>query len=127
MDLKKISDAVSKEVVKNTKFNKVNTKVNNLENKIPDATTLIHINHYNTDKGLEKKIEAVDKKTQRYWFSNNYCIAKIGKNEKNENKIPDIGGLVTTNALNKNIEWAENRALDHAKYITTDEFTKFAG
>ena len=124
MDLKKISDAVSKEVVKNTKFNKVNTKVNNLENKIPDATTLIHINHYNTDKGLEKKIEAVDKKTQRYWFSNNYCIAKIGKSE---NKIPDIGGLVTANALNTKIEWAENRAFDHAKYITTDEFTKSAG
>ena len=55
MDLKKISDAVSKEVVKNTKFNKVNTKVNNLENKIPDATTLIHVNHYNKDKGFEKK------------------------------------------------------------------------
>ena len=49
----------------------------------------------------EKKIEAVDKKTQRYWFSNNYCIAKIGKSE---NKIPDIGGLVTANALNTKIE-----------------------
>ena len=53
---------------------------------------------------MRKKIEAVDKKTQRYWFSNNYRIAKIGKNEKYENKIPDIGGLVTTNALNTKIE-----------------------
>ena len=40
--LKKISDVVSKEVVKNTKFNKLNTTVNNLENN-PDETTLIHI------------------------------------------------------------------------------------
>ena len=40
--LKKLSDVVSKEVVKNTKFNKLNTTVNNLE-KNPDETTLIHI------------------------------------------------------------------------------------
>ena len=47
---------MSKDVVQNTKFNKVNTKINNLEKKIPDATTLIHINQYNTDKqNLEKK------------------------------------------------------------------------
>ena len=51
VDLKKLSDVVVNEVVKNTKFNKRKTKVNNLENKkISDATTLIHINQYNTDK-----------------------------------------------------------------------------
>ena len=43
--LKKISDVVDNEVVKNTKFN---AEVNNLEKKIPDATTLIHINQCNT-------------------------------------------------------------------------------
>ena len=32
--LKKLNDVVSKEVVTNTKFNKLNAKVNNLENKI---------------------------------------------------------------------------------------------
>ena len=32
------------------------TKGSNLEKKIPDANTLIHINQYNTDKtNLEKK------------------------------------------------------------------------
>ena len=41
IDLKKLSDVVSKEVVKNTKFNKLNTKVNNLENKILDGSTII--------------------------------------------------------------------------------------
>ena len=56
IELKKLSDIVSKEVVKNTKFNKLNTKVNNLENKVPDKTTLIQINQNNTDKqSLEKK------------------------------------------------------------------------
>ena len=37
-------DVVDNEVVKNTKFNTLKTKVNNLEKKIPDATTIIHIN-----------------------------------------------------------------------------------
>ena len=38
-DLKKLSDVVNKEVVK-----KLNTKVNKLDKKMPDATTLIQIN-----------------------------------------------------------------------------------
>ena len=33
----KLSDAVGKEVIKNTKFNKLNTRVKNFENKTPDA------------------------------------------------------------------------------------------
>ena len=48
--LKRISDVVDNEVVKNKKFNTLKTKINNLETEIPDATTLIHINQYNTDK-----------------------------------------------------------------------------
>ena len=62
VDLKKISDVVDNEVVKNTKFNTPKTEGNNLEKKIPEATTLIHINQYTTDKqNLEKKIRKVDK------------------------------------------------------------------
>ena len=65
VDLKKLSDVVSKEVVKSTKFNKLNTKVNNLEKKIPDAATLIQANQYSTDKqNLErKKMETLIKNT----------------------------------------------------------------
>ena len=52
--------------------------------KIPDATTIIHINQYNTDKqNLEKKIGDVDK------------------------KIPDTSGLVTTTVLNTKISEVE--------------------
>ena len=50
IDLKILNDVVANEVVKETKFNTLKTKVNSLEKKIPDATTLIHINQYNTDK-----------------------------------------------------------------------------
>ena len=48
VNLKKVSDVVDNEVVKNTKFNTLNSKVSNLETKIPDAPTLIHINQYKT-------------------------------------------------------------------------------
>ena len=65
VDLKKLSDVIENEVVKNREFNTLKTKVNRSEKKIPEATTLIHINQYNTDKqNLEKKIEDVDKKYQ---------------------------------------------------------------
>ena len=50
VDLKKLSDVVDNEVVKNTIFNTLKTKVNNLERKIADAITLIHINQHNTNK-----------------------------------------------------------------------------
>ena len=56
---------MNNEVVKNTKFNTLKRKVNNLERKIADATTLIHTNQYNRDKQiLEKKFRDVDKKYQ---------------------------------------------------------------
>ena len=65
VELKNLSDVEVNEVVKNTKFDKLKTKVNNLEKKIPDATTIIHINQYNTNKqNLEKKIGDVNEKYQ---------------------------------------------------------------
>ena len=52
-DLKKLSNVAD---VKNTKFNTLKIKVNNLKKKITDVTTLIYINQYNKDKhNLEKK------------------------------------------------------------------------
>ena len=41
VEIKNLSDLVANEVVKNIKFNISKTKVNSLEKKIPDATTLI--------------------------------------------------------------------------------------
>ena len=100
MDLKKLSDVVDNDVVKNTKFNTLKTKVYSLEKKIPHATKLIHINQYNTDKqNLDKKMEMLI-------------------------KIPDTSGLVTTTVLNTKISDVENKILSHDKYITTPEFNK---
>ena len=73
IDFKKLSHAVKNEVVKNTKFNKLKTKINKLHKKIPDVTTVIHINQYSTEKqNFEKNIRDVYK------------------------KMPDVSGLVTT-------------------------------
>lgn len=54
--LKTNVDTVGIEVAKNTKFDTMKTKRNKLDRKIPDGTTLIHINQQNTDKpNLQKR------------------------------------------------------------------------
>ena len=71
---------MSKEVVRKTVYNKLNTKVNNLENKIPGANILIHISQYNTNKqSLEEKTKYFNK------------------------KISHVSPLVITTALNKKL------------------------
>ena len=54
----KLSNVVSKGFVKQTVLNKLNTKVNNLENKTPDASNLIQTNHTFKEKSgdVENKI-----------------------------------------------------------------------
>ena len=62
VDLKKLSDLVDNEVVKNTKFNTLKAKVSSLKKKIPDRTTLVHMNQCNTDnRNVEKIIDGFDK------------------------------------------------------------------
>ena len=39
-----ISDVMSKQIVSDTKFNTLNAKINSLEKKIPDASTLVQTN-----------------------------------------------------------------------------------
>ena len=63
MNFKKLNNVVTKEVVKKTVYNKLNTKINYLENKISDASTLFQSNQYNVHKqNLEKKIGDVKNK-----------------------------------------------------------------
>ena len=45
------------------------TKVYNLDKKIPDATTVIHINQYNTDK------QNFEKKNWRCWSKTTYELS----------------------------------------------------
>ena len=39
-----ISDVMSKQIVNDTKFNTLNAKINSLEKKIPDGSTLVQTN-----------------------------------------------------------------------------------
>ena len=119
--LKKLSDVVNKQVVKNTKLNTLKTKENNLEKKFPEANTLIHINQYQTDKqNLKKKLKE--------------------KKEKKMLKKTNTIGLVITTVLNTNTNCLVKKTYyhtkiceiekkitdhDHSKYITTQEFNKF--
>ena len=65
---------------KNTKFNKLNTKANNVEKEILDVSNLIQTNQYITDKQrLQKKTGDVD------------------------TEIPGDSGSVTTTVLNTKI------------------------
>ena len=57
-------DVVDNEVIKNIKLNILKTRVNNLENKISDASTSIYINECNTDKENLEKNRDVRKKYQ---------------------------------------------------------------
>ena len=96
VDLKKLSDAVDNEVLKNTKSNTLKTKVSNLEKKILDPATLIHINQYNTNQqNLEEKVGDVDK------------------------KIPDTNGLMTITVLNTKVSEVENKIPDTSSLVTT--------
>ena len=63
-------------------YNKLNPKANNLENKLPDASTSIQTNQCNSDKQNSKKI-----------------------NGDAENKIPDVSGLWTTTVLNTKLRY----------------------
>ena len=65
VDLKRLSDVLDKQVVKNKYISTLNTKVNSLEKEIPDLNTLFQINQYNIDKqNLQKKIVMLIKKCQ---------------------------------------------------------------
>ena len=63
VDLKKLSDVVGNEAVEKTVYSKLKAKLNKLDKKITNATILIHINQYNTDKpNLDKKNRNIYKK-----------------------------------------------------------------
>ena len=89
VDLKNLSHVADNEFVKNKKFNTPKIKVNDIDKKIPDATSLTHINQYNTDKqNLEKKLEILK-------------------------KIPNTSVLVTTTVLNTKISEVQNKISDN--------------
>ena len=130
-----------------TQFNPRKTNVNNLEMKIPDATTLIHTNQYNTDKNNSEKMIGGDVKkipdtsdlvTTTVLNTNISDVEDKIPNTSSfvtttvlntnisdvENKIPNTSSFVTTTVLNIKISEVENKILNNSKHITTQKFSK---
>ena len=125
-DLSKLSNVVKNDVVKNTEYNKLVTKVNNidtsdfvlkikyktdkteLENKTPNTSGLIKKTDYNT------KIIEIENKIPN--ISN---LATKTALTTAQNKIPSISNLATKTALTT----VENKLPDISKLATKTELT----
>ena len=141
VDLSKLRDVVKNDVVKNTVYNKLVTKVNNI-----DTTGFVLKTKYDTDKSeLGKKISDTEKKipdTSGLIKKKTDLNAKITEIESKipsvsglatnsaltavKNKIPDVSNLVNKTDYNTKISEIQSKASDddHDKYITTSEFNK---
>lgn len=108
---------MSKKVVGNRVYKKVNEKVNNWWKEIPDASTLIQPNQYNTGKeDFEQKMGILKITYQMlkvYWLLFFLLLRQI------ENKIPDVIGLIKKTVYDPKILDIEK------KYFTTSYHNKF--
>ena len=127
VDLSKLSDVVKNDVVKKAVYDKLVTKVSNI-----DTSDFVLKTKYQTDKTeLEKKIPNVTD------------FVKKAKLTELENKIPDVSSLATKTALTavenkipnvsnlvilklQKLTWNKLNNHNHDKYIDTSEFNKLA-
>ena len=96
--------------------NRLNLKVNNFENKISNAATLIHIKQTQIKKCIDKKIGDVDKTMPEVSFLLTTTVLRK-KLMKLREKIPGVNGLVTTTSLKTKIGDVENKVPDVSHLI----------
>ena len=117
-DLKIFFNVVNKEVLRKTKYNKLNSKVDDLEDRNPKASILTQINPCNADnQNLERTIENVDKTitdTSKL-ITNTAPNTKIRKVEKN----PDVSSLVANTVINKKLAVVNVKLPDVSSLVTT--------
>ena len=122
-DLAKLSDVVKNDVVKKTDYNKLVTKVDNI-----DTTGFVSRTKYKKDgSDLEKKISDADKTVPDV----SDMVKKTDFNAKItevEGKIRHVSSLVKKTNYSTKISEIENMINDHNhdKYITTPEFNTMA-
>ena len=110
VDLSKLSDVVKNDVVKKDLYN---TKIKDIEDKIPDITNLA------TNATLNAQINEVKNEIP----SINNLVTTASHNIKIndfKNKLPSITNFAATTYLTAD----ENKICDHSKYITTLQFNK---
>ena len=132
--MSKLSDVVKNDIVKKTVYDKLVTKVNNinisgfvletkcdseksdLEKKVPDTSKLVKKTDYNAKSSeIESKVPSIS------------GLVTTSASTAVENKIPDISSLVKKTDYNTKISEIEKKLTDHNhdKYITTPEFNMF--
>ena len=113
-DLSKLSNVVNNEVVKKTEYD---TKIRNIEDKIPDISNLA------TKINLNTKINEV--KNEILSITG---LAATSALTAVENKIASISNLVKKTDYKTKITEIEKKLTDHNhdKYITTTDFNKVA-
>ena len=135
VDLSKLSNAVKNDVVKKTVYDKLvakvdnidtgglvkktdyNTKITEIEDKIPDSSSFVKKTDYNTKiSEIEGKIPSINN------LATKTALTTV------ENKIPSISGLVKKADYNTKISDIENELNNHNhdKYATTSEFNTLA-
>ena len=96
------------------KNNTLKTKAYKLDEKTPDATTLIHINQYNTEKqNLENKIVYVYQKIPGVSASVDTTDLIV------ESKVPDLSGLAKKTDYEAKILEMDER------YFISSDYNKF--
>ena len=112
VDLNKLSNVVKNEVVKKTEYN---TKIKNVEDKIPDITNLATKTVRNTNiNEVKNEIPSISGLVTTSSFT------------AVENKIPSVSNLVNKTDYDTKVNEIKKKISDHNhdKYITTPEFNK---
>ena len=131
VDLSKLNDVVKNDVIKNTVYDKLVAKVDNI-----DTSHFVLKTKYNTGKTeLEKKIPDVTdlvKKVNLTELENKILdisnLATKAALTTVENKTPDVSSLVKKTGSNTKVTEIENKLNNHNhdKYIDASEFNKLA-
>ena len=135
VDLSKLSHVVKNDAVKKTVYDKLvakvdnidtsslvkkadcNTKISEIEDKIPDTSGLVKETDYNT-----KVTEIKDKSPDISGLARKTALTTV------DNKIPSISGLVKKTDYNTKITDIENKLNNHNhdKYVAASEFNILA-
>ena len=130
-DLSKLSNVVKNDVVKKDAYDKLVTKINNI-----DTSAFVLKNTYNTEKTeLENKtldVAEFVKQSKLTELENKIpdisSLATKTILTNVENKIPDVSNLVNKTGYNTKVTEIENKLNNHNhdKYIDTSEFNELA-
>ena len=114
LDLSKLTDVLKNYVVKKTEYNKLFTKVDNI-----DTTNFVSRTKFGKD-GLDfdNKVYKVDKKIQDV----SDLVKKTDVNSKVEGKIPSIIGLVKKTDFSSKVTEIEGKIPDVSSLITKTNF-----